>query len=392
MNYTTTSDILYADACLIFMVTGVICAIVRWLHMCRPYDENCDYFYPARRQITFFFAAVVMQVPYFLCPSDESIWSYIRILGIIYYPICYAMLFLRYFHRQRLKGWKNWLFFSCPMLMLTAFMIFAATDRSGCFDRQFGWLRYVMGALSIVLSLRLLAVIRKMHDAIQDYHLQNYSAEEDFPYRFAEKVIWFPLIWILLEWAIFLSGSRELKAVIDILFSAWMVFFLCTILHPQRVQHPAGIEKKIMEIEKEEKALAQEYIDTVKQEEADATDTEREETASLPADIESDKVAQAVLAVILRRYKEQHLLKTEVLAEIDKGMIAPANRFIAQVGYYNLINMFRLRYAQLYIEAYPEAKLAEVALESGFLSGSAFSKAKKHVEHINPEYVANVRL
>ena len=390
MNYTSISDVLYADACLVFMVTGVICAAIRWFHMCRPYNENEDYFYPARKQVTFFLVAIAMQFPYFLNPSDSETWCYIRTFGVIFYPVCYAMLFSRYFHWQKLSGWNNWLFFGGPMLLLAAGMIYSMADHPNWLYRQFEWIQYVIGTLSILLTMRLLRIIRALQRSIHDYHLQNYSTEEDFPYLFAEKILWIPLIWIAFAWGIFLSGSRDFKALIDIVLAVWMVVFLSKILHPQRIQHPAGIEEKVQKIEEEEKALAQECIIAAQEEEsAYKMDAGME---GFPVKTEDAEVVHAVLAVILRKYKEQHLLKSEVLAEIDKGMIAPANRFIAQVGYYNLINMFRLRHAQLYIEAHPEAKLAEVALESGFLSGSAFSKAKKSVKHIHPEYVANVIL
>ena len=77
---------------------------------------------------------------------------------------------------------------------------------------------------------------------------------------------------------------------------------------------------------------------------------------------------------------------------MDKGKAAPASRFIASVGYYNLINMFRLEYARQYIAAHPDAKLAVVAEESGFASGSSFSKAKRSVPEIVPEYVEGVHI
>ena len=36
MHYNLTLPIFYSDVCLIFIVTGIICAVVRWFHMCRP--------------------------------------------------------------------------------------------------------------------------------------------------------------------------------------------------------------------------------------------------------------------------------------------------------------------------------------------------------------------
>ena len=98
------------------------------------------------------------------------------------------------------------------------------------------------------------------------------------------------------------------------------------------------------------------------------------------------------MAVVLRRFREPHLLKTEVLADIDRGMAASASRFISSVGYYRLVNMFRLRHAVLYAEAHPGAKQAEVAAASGFLSDQALSRAKKNVADIDPALVRDVCL
>ena len=65
--------------------------------MWHPYDKQADFFYPARRQVTFYFAATVLQFPYILCPHDADLWFYVRSFGIIYYPMCAAMMFHRYF-------------------------------------------------------------------------------------------------------------------------------------------------------------------------------------------------------------------------------------------------------------------------------------------------------
>ena len=82
MNIFSTDYMLYADACLAYMVTAVVCAVIRWRHMCHPYDEQADYFYPARRQVTFFYAVSPMH--------------YIRRNSNICIPLCFTMLFARY--------------------------------------------------------------------------------------------------------------------------------------------------------------------------------------------------------------------------------------------------------------------------------------------------------
>lgn len=51
-------DIFYALACFTYIIVGITCGIIRWCHMCHPYDKQADFFYPARRQVTFYFAAM----------------------------------------------------------------------------------------------------------------------------------------------------------------------------------------------------------------------------------------------------------------------------------------------------------------------------------------------
>lgn len=93
----TQVEFFYSLACYTVILSGTFCAIVRWFHMCHPFDKKGDYFYPARRQMTFFYAATALQLPYVLCPANPGTWFFARSFGILYYPVCFAMLFHRYF-------------------------------------------------------------------------------------------------------------------------------------------------------------------------------------------------------------------------------------------------------------------------------------------------------
>ncbi len=384
MEHFPTDYIYYADACLVFMVTGVICGVVRLIHHCRPYDKEAKYFYPASYLAAFLFMAIVMQFPYFLRPCDESIWHFVRIFGIIYYPAAFAALFLRYFRWQKPKGWNAVMFFFIPMLLLLVLMI------AVMFDDSKKWLlankQPALIAVSIyglILAARMLFVLSWLKKQIDNYHKQNFSNERDFPHKFAKEVMWLPIIWMALMWIVFIWDNRDVKMIVDLVLSVWMVAFLGMILHPQRLLRPQNIEAELQRLENEEIKIIEETI---------TSETELRDAPSAYTDETSDDVRQLVLGIILRKYKEQHLQKTDVLAEVDSGKKAPANRFIAKVGYYNLINMFRLEHARLYAEANPNAKQSEVAEASGFASGSSFSKAKRSVRHIDPDLVSGVHL
>lgn len=351
--------------------------------MCRPFDRQCRYFYPARGQVTFFYTAVALQLPYVFFPSDPGVWNYIRIFGILYYPVCFSSIFLRYFRWQRLDRHSNRLFLAVPMLVLLSLMVLVSVRRDS-FLSDCGTVVTVVAVMcGIFLLARMFSVLCWVWKRVDEYHRQNYSTESDFPYKFAENIVWMPLVWMALLWCVFLTGSRDLKAVTDIIYTFGMIALLCVILHPQRALQPGKAQEDIDRIVEDENEIIGETM-------ASSEDDGSGSGGMSPGWDEESK--RQVLDIILRRYKEQHLQKKDVLAEMDKGRAAPASRFIASVGYYNLINMFRLEHARQYIEAHPEAKLAVVAEASGFASGSSFSKAKRSVREIIPEYVSGVHL
>lgn len=107
---------------------------------------------------------------------------------------------------------------------------------------------------------------------------------------------------------------------------------------------------------------------------------------------EYERVKKLVIDVVRRRFREPHLLKSDVLMEIGSGDICRASRFIVSVGYYNLVNMFRLEYARLYKSKHPRAKQDEIAVEAGFSSRTSYYKAKKRVGEVDYSIVSGVEL
>ncbi len=371
-----------ADACLVLMVTSMVCAVVRWFHVCRPYRDNADFHFPARRQTTFFYAGILMYLPYYLNPADPGAWHYAGIFGIMFYPAIVSLLIMRYFSLQKLEERINRLFFIVPMALLIVMFAAVLVD-SQWFEQQLWWLQWVVGAASLTLTARLVLVTRRLQGKIREFHTQNYATEDDFPYVFANRMVWMPLAYIALMWCIVIADSRVLKFVLDLMGAIWALTFLCMILNPQRLSDQ----------DKAAETAASTESGVSGTDDADESALDSDSPAeTLPAAPYSDEVKRAVIEIILAKYKEKHLKKTEVIAEINQGMIAPASRFIAAMGYYRLINMFRLEYARLYIEAHPDAKQAEIADAAGFVSNTAYCKAKKNVQDIDRDIVSGVHL
>lgn len=379
--------IYYSDTCLIFIVTGIICGIVRLMHHCRPYDKEAQYFYPASSMAAFLFMSIAMLTPYYLQPDDPGTWVFVRVFGVVYYPAAFAALFLRYFKWQKLKGLSAVLFFYIPIGLLLAMAIAVMFAPAGAWIAAHSApIIGVAAAIGIVLAAYMVKVLYWLKSRMSAYNKGNFSDDSDFPHKFAGKVIYLPAIWTAIVWAVLLADSRDLNMAVDIILSVWMVMFLCLILHPQRLLRPKCIEEQFDQIESRETKFMEEAINAAKEDEATADDD------SIEADPDAAEARRQVLEIILQKYREPHLQKSEILALIDSGKKSGANRFIIQVGYYNLINMFRLEHARLYGLAHPEAKQSEIAEAAGFASGSSFSKAKRSVPQVDPEIVSGVRL
>ena len=372
---------MFAGAGLVFIVTGLICGFVRFRHCCRPFSEHEEYFYPARKQVAVFYAAVALSFPYILAPEDPAVWTYVRIWGILYYPTGFAMLVRRYFDSFGDGHKVLWgVFLGVPTLCVMTLLAMLFAGGAGWIAGHSRELCIAAGALSFVLTCVMAGVLACLKRMIDRFNTENYSNEDDFPYSFARMMVIMPLAWIFGMWAVFLSGSHWAKFAVDILASVWMVRFLCIILHPQRIKMPKTIDETTLVLERE----SEEEIRKIENCRQSAEDTGRVEVD--PA------VKERVLSVIRRRFREPHLLKSEVLLDVGNGDMGKASHFVAEVGYYNLVNMFRLEYARLYKEAHPNAKQEEIAEEAGFSSRTAYYKAKKYVGEIDPEIVKGVSL
>lgn len=236
MEHNLSNIQLYAYACLIFIITGVVCGIVRWNHMCRPFNENGDFHYPARRLVSFFYIAIALEFPYVLSPTTPDYWTYVKIFGIIFYPVCMTTLFSSYFFRKRLRDsilLKTYLF-SAFALLLSLLAIALTMDGHVLTDAGTP-LMAAMGGFSLLFSTLSVHITNQLKRTIDKFNTDNYSNVEDFPYRFAQLVLYLPLCWIALMWAVFVSDSRWCKLAVDLITSAAMIYMLCIILHPQQL-------------------------------------------------------------------------------------------------------------------------------------------------------------
>lgn len=429
----TQPENFYSLACYTYILSGVICAVVRWFHMCRPFDQRSDYFYPARRQVTFFYAATALQLPYMLCPGDPGSWFFARSFGILYYPVCFALLYHRFFQMRHL--WSKNLsiaYFCSPFLLLGALFVIVVFHQNDLLLPYKRLWECIMVCVSILLTYRLVKECRWVAKKVESYHTQNYSNESDFPFTFAKNMLYLPAVWLIVMYTLFLLDNQMVKAFIDLIIAAWHVLFLCRILHPSRpvsskrnIDDMKTIENENMERILQENELLEKVVeatdnlileepctedeDGVKDEanvtdEAGVTDENNEtdeanerqlierNSENTRQRIEKEKwesVKNEVLTIVSRRYLEPSLKRIEVIRDVSAMNHTLAGTFITQVGFYRLVNAFRVRHYERLMESDSTYNLGqEIAAEMcGFKNRWGLANARKRLKDFDYELI-----
>lgn len=423
----TQPENFYSLACYTYILSGVICAIVRWFHMCRPFDQRGDYFYPARRQVTFFYAATALQLPYMLCPGDPGSWFFARSFGILYYPVCFALLYHRFFQMRHLWSKKLSIAYFCsPFLLLGALFVIVVFHQNDLLLPDKRLWECIMVCVSILLTYRLVKECRWVAKKVESYHTQNYSNESDFPFTFAKNMLYLPAVYLTVMWTLFLLDNQMVKAFIDLIMAAWHVLLLCRILHPSRpvsskrnIDDMKTIENENMERILQENELLEKVVEATDnlileepctEDEADVTDEasvtdENNETdeanerqlierngENTRQRIEKEKwesVKNEVLTIVSRRYLEPSLKRIEVIRDVSAMNHTLAGTFITQVGFYRLVNAFRVRHYERLMESDSTYNLGqEMAAEMcGFKNRWGLTNARKRLKDFDYELI-----
>ena len=426
----TQPENFYSLACYTYILSGVICAIVRWFHMCRPFDQRGDYFYPARRQVTFFYAATALQLPYMLCPGDPGSWFFARSFGILYYPVCFALLYHRFFQMRHLWSKKLSIAYFCsPFLLLGALFVIVVFHQNDLLLPYKRLWECIMVCVSILLTYRLVKECRWVAKKVESYHTQNYSNESDFPFTFAKNMLYLPAVWLIVMWTLFLLDNQMVKAFIDLIMAAWHVLLLCHILHPSRpvsskrsIDDMKTIENENMERILQENELLEKVVEATDNliseepctedeagvtdeanvtDEADVTDETDEAIERQLIErngentrqrIEKEKwesVKNEVLTIVSHRYLEPSLKRIEVIRDVSAMNHTLAGTFITQVGFYRLVNAFRVRHYERLMESDSTSNLGqEIAAEMcGFKNRWGLSNARKRLKDFDYELI-----
>ncbi len=359
-----TPYIYYAAACFAFVLSSLFCAVVRWFHMCRPFDKEESYFYPARRLITLIFLLFTLEAVYLFHPQEADTWLFIRSFLVISLPAMGTLAFKRYFFGDKRRRSRRILLVGVVPGVAVGTLFVMACMGEGILERYHTAVLTAVGVLGVVLNICLLRASWWLYTLINAYQHGEYSNKDDFPVRFASGVIALPLLTMLAGWAVFLTGSREVNAWLNGVMTVTNVTLLIVILHPQRKeckQINDEMEKAVLKTKDEDGDVLASYAAPAKK-------------ANIPEAVK-DELERSIRKALI----EEQLFLNPNLRMDDLITAASSNRrYVSAVlgerfgSFYSVLSNLRIEYAIAYAKEHPNASAEDIAIKSGFTTTKTY--------------------
>ena len=355
------NNLIFSLGCFSYILSCIFFAAIRWGHVCSPYVKYADQFFPARKISIFFLLFAIILFPYVFHPMRPEAWILVKFYNILVMPMVWIILFHKYFDPSGYKREKHKLrlMASVPILIILQ-LFFLSIAPKNLSEQQINQITYIGTCIGAFLFGYLVYSTFWLYRKTNEYNRDNYSNEEEFPVRFANYVLWQPLVYSLTGWIVLFVDNRLLKACCDFLLSGWNIIILIASLHPNRSNAAAmqKLDEVIAQYIKQKSLIPQ------------SDDTEPENTESISAE-RVNLIKADILEIVERRqgFLNPHLTLASVAAQTDYGRTYVSKVFKQEFGgFYNFINRLRLAYAARYADEHPEASQDEIARQSGFSS------------------------
>lgn len=368
-------EFFFSSAALILMTVGTVCAAVRYFHVCEPFADKADRLFPSRKWVAFLYLSTWLNLPYVLAPMSDNAWIFSCLTSMTLYPALLTVVFHTYLGAEgrKIRVMHN-VYFCLSFLVLAVLgglLIFGADMRS-IMDKPVIYIPFIIilliGSTGFALSMYTVSL------GITRYNRDNFSDNDDFPYELMKLMFPLAAVAVVLCWGTFFSQNPWLKMVFDLALAFSCVYSLLYILHPHKgYRNTPDIQ------------LVTDILEAGHMKDAEDSAGEEKKTEADP------EMEQEVIEAVLRNFRRPHLVKSDIISCFETGRKGRADSFISEVGFYRLVNMFRLEYARLYKEKFPDATQDCLAQVSGFSSRYMLRRARMSVE-IDRRYVEKVAL
>lgn len=364
--------LLFFSINLVYVVVCMYGWLLKTFYVPEAYKHIFGELHPARFTLANMFMMQVLEFPFIFMIGRPEVLFYINGSSLMFLTAYLVVLIKGYFFLDFYKPLRL-LYFLHPVMLVWVVLILPVL---GVFEftplyKMIMTIVVLMIALAYILQLDRCRL--KLVNQIREIDEDEFSSEEDFPVKIARRMKWMPLIVCVTLIVTFLANSYYMKMARDIYFIIVNVWFAIYTLNPHRKtkQLPQELKKKetIEDIASPVKyRLSEKYC---------------KETEQKLVNIIQEK----------KLYLEEHLTMndlTEVM-HTNKNYISEVIARSVYQSFYKLVNTMRIEHACELLRNDPTAKLEQVAIASGFTSGSSFSQVFKRLKDISPkEYINQI--
>lgn len=369
-----TITLLMFSVNLVFIITNLYGWLLKRFYVPEAYRHNFHELYPAQRSVANFYLLQLIEVPYLLMVGNPDALFYANGTALLVFSSYILMMLKGYFFLQMPSPRKVLLFllpvWVCWVLMLLP--LFGVLELTPVYK----WV--MMGVVLALFVMYMVLLDRFRHQLvrrIREIDEVEYSNEEDFPVKFARSIMWLPLILCVLLAVNFLVNDPIVKMLRDVVFTIINVWFAIYTLNPHRKTKTLPMELKQQVVQEEEE------------------ETKEEATPRRHLTEEQRKNLETKMLTLVKTeklYLEDHFTMSELVKRMNtnKAYLSEVIALSEYGSFYQLINTLRIDHACWMLSEDPTLKMEQVALASGFSSGSAFSQVFKRIKGISPsEYL-----
>lgn len=362
MPFDTLTLVVFAVN-LTYLVTNLYGWLLKRFFVPDAYKDNVQELYPAQRSVAIFYFLQLFEIPYLLNIGQPEVLFYANGTGLLVFSSFILVMVRKYFFLQT-DSFRRRLFFLLPMWACWVALLVPV------FKKELFTPNYQLVMTIIVMVVftgymyHLDQFRRQLMCRVREIDEDEYSNEDDFPVQFAKSVKFLPLILCMLLVINFLVNNVYVKMGRDIIFTVINVWFAIYTLNPHR-----KIKKLPMELQMEE--------------------TPEEATVHRHLTDEQCKALETKMLNLIRTeklYLEDHFTMSDLVRRMNTNK-AYLSEMIASSEYgsfYQLVNTLRIEHACQMLRDDPSLKMEQVALASGFSSGSAFSQIFKRIKGVSP--------
>lgn len=340
-------DILAFSATLILITASVICAIVRYGHVCQACQNDVDFYFPARRLMTVYFSSILLHLVYLFFQNKDGL-LYANVVWCTLIPVWFCILYEKFFFRRQFSFHMLVLYFTVPVLI--AFTLFIALCMGISLQEHKA---FIMGVTTLVWLIEAAIFLLIEHRVLQHIKLEyqtEYSSPSNFPTVFANKYIWLGAVVTAYFLAQLYINSQVFTAISCIAFTFLQVRLLLNILHPQR-QKPQKTGKPQKSVTK---SITIQHIEMLIEKKQLYTD------------------ANLSMVILAREMGTNRTTLSNIISQSEYK------------SFYTLVNTSRIKHAQYLLQQYPDMTQIEIAEQTGFSSRYTFLRTFKLFTNCTP--------